>query len=179
LYTEETFLSLTDFPVPEIRRCNLNSVVLQLKTLGIDDVLRFDFMDKPSVHALKRALFHLYALGALDDAGRVTRPLGAQIALFPLEPMFGRALLAAAHFGCAEEVLTIVAMLSVDSLFHSARGAARSVSGASGENFDAEETRAGKKMFASVEGDHFTLLRTYQGYSAIGRRSLSDWCRSR
>ena len=37
-----------DATVPEIKRCNLANVVLQLKAFGIDDVLGFDFMDKPS-----------------------------------------------------------------------------------------------------------------------------------
>jgi hypothetical protein len=48
LYTEESFAKLDDTTVPEIKRCNLANVVLQLKALGIDDVLGFDFMDKPS-----------------------------------------------------------------------------------------------------------------------------------
>lgn len=48
LYTVQAFEKLDDSTVPEIKRCNLASVVLQLKALGIDNVLRFDFMDKPS-----------------------------------------------------------------------------------------------------------------------------------
>jgi len=48
LYTEELFRKLEDTTVPEIKRCNLANVVLQLKAFGIDDVLGFDFMDKPS-----------------------------------------------------------------------------------------------------------------------------------
>lgn len=48
LYTVEAFNQLQDATVPEIKRCNLASVMLQLKALGIDDVLGFDFMDKPS-----------------------------------------------------------------------------------------------------------------------------------
>jgi len=32
---------------PEILRSNLGSVVLQLKKLGIDDLVHFDFMDPP------------------------------------------------------------------------------------------------------------------------------------
>jgi len=32
---------------PEILRSNLGSVVLQLKKLGIDDLVHFDFMDAP------------------------------------------------------------------------------------------------------------------------------------
>jgi len=34
--------------MPEIKRCNLSNVILQLKALGVDDILGFDFIDKPS-----------------------------------------------------------------------------------------------------------------------------------
>ena len=36
-----------DNTYPEILRSNLGSVVLQLKKLGIDDLVHFDFMDPP------------------------------------------------------------------------------------------------------------------------------------
>ncbi|KAJ3225657.1 DEAH-box ATP-dependent RNA helicase prp43, partial [Chytriomyces hyalinus] len=46
LYTEKAFKNdLQEQTYPEILRCNLGSVVLQLKKLGIDDLVHFDFMD--------------------------------------------------------------------------------------------------------------------------------------
>lgn len=53
--------------VPEIQRTNLSNVVLMLKSLGIHDLVNFDFMDPPPAEALLRALEQLYALGALND----------------------------------------------------------------------------------------------------------------
>lgn len=47
LYTESKFDELESATVPEIKRCNLSTVVLQLKALGIDDVLRFDYIEPP------------------------------------------------------------------------------------------------------------------------------------
>jgi pre-mRNA-splicing factor ATP-dependent RNA helicase DHX16 len=52
---------------PEIQRTNLGNVVLMLKSLGIHDLVNFDFMDPPPAEALLRALEQLYALGALND----------------------------------------------------------------------------------------------------------------
>jgi HrpA-like RNA helicase len=49
---------------------------LQLKALGIDDVLGFDFMDPPPRAALLRSLELLLALGALDPRGHLTKPTG-------------------------------------------------------------------------------------------------------
>lgn len=49
---------------------------LQLKALGIQDVLGFDFMDPPPRAALLRSLELLLALGALDSRGELTKPTG-------------------------------------------------------------------------------------------------------
>lgn len=53
--------------IPEVQRTNLGTVVLMLKSLGIHDLVNFDFMDPPPAEALLRALEQLYALGALND----------------------------------------------------------------------------------------------------------------
>lgn len=56
--------------MPEIQRVNLATVALQLKALGFDDLVGFDFMDRPPTAAMLRALETLFALGALDDSGK-------------------------------------------------------------------------------------------------------------
>jgi len=73
LYTEQSFRKdLQEQTYPEILRSNLSSVVLQLKKLGIDDLVHFDFMDPPAPETLMRALELLNYLGALDDEGELT-----------------------------------------------------------------------------------------------------------
>ena len=86
LYTEESFHMLAHATRPEILRANLGGVVLQLKALGVGDVLEFPLLDPPPRAALLRSLELLYALGALDDSGALT-PVGTSMARFPLEPM--------------------------------------------------------------------------------------------
>jgi pre-mRNA-splicing factor ATP-dependent RNA helicase DHX16 len=51
----------------------MGNVVLMLKSLGINDLLNFDFMDKPPPETLMKALEQLYALGALNDRGELTK----------------------------------------------------------------------------------------------------------
>ena len=46
--------------------------MLNLKKLGIDDLVHFDFMDPPAPETLMRALEMLNYLGALDDDGNMT-----------------------------------------------------------------------------------------------------------
>ena len=47
-------------------------MVLQLKKLGINDIVHFDYMDPPAPETLMRALEQLNYLGALDDEGDLT-----------------------------------------------------------------------------------------------------------
>jgi HrpA-like RNA helicase len=51
LYSEETLSKLEENTIPEILRCNLSGVILNLKAIGIKDVSKIDFMDKPSQQA--------------------------------------------------------------------------------------------------------------------------------
>jgi len=95
---------------PEILRTNLNSVVLQLKSLGINELLDFDFMDPPPTEALISALNQLFALQALNHKGELTKS-GRQMAEFPTDPMLAKAVIAAGKEGCVDEVLSIVSML--------------------------------------------------------------------
>jgi HrpA-like RNA helicase len=81
-----------DCRYPEILRSNLGNVVLELKKLGIDDLVHFDFMDPPAPETLMRALELLNYLGALDDDGNLTE-LGSLMAEFPLEPELSKMLL--------------------------------------------------------------------------------------
>ncbi|XP_041061152.1 probable ATP-dependent RNA helicase DHX35 isoform X2 [Carcharodon carcharias] len=63
LCTEETFEKLPESTVPEMQRSNLAPVILQLKALGIDNVLRFNFLSPPPAQSMVQALELLYALG--------------------------------------------------------------------------------------------------------------------
>jgi len=72
---------------PELVRSDISLYLLQLKALGIDNVLRFEFMSPPPSELMIRALEFLYSLGALDDEGRLTKPLGTSMAEMPVDPM--------------------------------------------------------------------------------------------
>ncbi|KAI8051129.1 P-loop containing nucleoside triphosphate hydrolase protein [Syncephalis plumigaleata] len=119
LYTEASFNSLATHSVPEMQRTELSSVLLQLKAMGIDNVLRFDYMTPPPTQLMVRALELLYSLQALDDYARLSVPLGMQMAECPLDPMLSKILLDAHTFSCGEEMLTIAAMASVQNVFTS------------------------------------------------------------
>ena len=49
--------------MPEIRRCNVSSVVLQLLALKVANVIEFDYMDPPPLESLHAAFALLIDLG--------------------------------------------------------------------------------------------------------------------
>jgi HrpA-like RNA helicase len=76
---------------------NAGNVVLMLKSLGINDLMNFDFMDPPPSETLMRALEQLYALGALNDKGELTK-LGRRMAEYPLDPMLAKMICASEKY---------------------------------------------------------------------------------
>ena len=70
LCTEEDFKALPDSSVPEMQRCALSSTVLQLKAMGIDNIMKFDWLAPPPAETMIKALELLHALGALGDDAR-------------------------------------------------------------------------------------------------------------
>eukprot|EP00931_Biecheleriopsis_adriatica_P088262 TRINITY_DN62628_c0_g1_i1.p1 TRINITY_DN62628_c0_g1~~TRINITY_DN62628_c0_g1_i1.p1 ORF type:complete len:795 (-),score=180.18 TRINITY_DN62628_c0_g1_i1:59-2443(-) len=167
LYSEETFLrSLPKVTVPEILRSNLASVTLQMKAMGIEDVVRFDFMEPPDRVRLVKSLRLLFLIGALDADGGLT-DLGKRISQLPLEPQYGRVLLAAGELGCASEALTLVSLLSSEGIwFRPSR-----------QNQDQlEEVQAHQERFLHPLGDHLTLVRVYNLWEEEG--GSPEWCKS-
>ena len=147
LYTKFAYYNeLEESTTPEIQRTNLNGLVLLLKSLGINDLVNFDFMDPPPAETLIRALENLYALGAVNDAGILTK-LGRQMSEMPVDPMLSKAIIAAGKFGCVEEVLSIIAMLGESaSLFYRPKD----------KKMLADSARA--RFTIKDGGDHLTLL---------------------
>uniref|UniRef100_A0A4W3GW33 Activating signal cointegrator 1 complex subunit 3 n=1 Tax=Callorhinchus milii TaxID=7868 RepID=A0A4W3GW33_CALMI len=139
-------------------RTNLGNVVLLLKSLGINDLIHFDFMDPPPHETLVLALEQLYALGALNHLGELTK-LGRRMAELPVDPMLSKMILASEKYQCSEEILTIAAMLSVNNaIFYRPKD----------KVVHADNARMN---FFVPGGDHMVLLNVYTqcGYS-------TQWC---
>ncbi|KAI5953151.1 PRP43 [Candida jiufengensis] len=166
LYTEEAFKKeLIQQSYPEILRSNLSSTVLELKKLGIDDLVHFDFMDPPAPETMMRALEELNYLQCLSDDGDLTA-LGRLASNFPLDPMLAVMLIGSPAFQCSEEILTIVAMLSVPNVFVRPQSARQR----------ADEA---KLSFAHPDGDHLTLINVYEAFQSPEAEEIGvhKWCR--
>jgi len=152
---------------PELQRSALAPVLLQLKALGVNNILRFDFLSPPFREYLVEALEILYYLDAIDDHANLT-PTGKKMAQLPLGIMTSKVLVSSGEYGCSLEVLTIAAMSSLDTVFL--------------ENTnDKMALAAAKRKFTVEEGDHLTYYNVYQAF--VERRKQNQegvvrWCRN-
>jgi len=112
LYSEEDFESRPEFTEPEILRTNLSSVILQMATLNLGAIDQFPFIEPPDTKFINDGYRNLQELSALDSKRALTT-LGRRLARLPIDPRLARMLIASADEGAVNEVLTIVAALSV------------------------------------------------------------------
>jgi ATP-dependent RNA helicase DHR2 len=169
LYTEDAFNGLVDRDLPEILRNDVLGAVLTMKARGIDDVLSFPLMDRPSVESIEKALIHLHLLKAIDDSGVITET-GRKMARFPISAPLGRVLLAAAspQYDCVVEVIDIISCITAgDDIFHQLQSEEAR-----------EEVDEYRKELYRREGDLLTYLTTIQHYAAENSDRI-DWCKKR
>ncbi|WP_410869679.1 ATP-dependent RNA helicase HrpA [Nocardia sp. A7] len=129
LYSEDDFEARPAFTEPEILRTNLAAVILQMTALGLGDIESFPFVEAPDRRAIRDGIALLEELGALahgssksldgeaDSDGHLTlTPTGREMAQLPVDPRMARMLVEAQRNGCLDEVLIIVAALSIQDV---------------------------------------------------------------
>uniref|UniRef100_A0AAX7STD4 RNA helicase n=1 Tax=Astatotilapia calliptera TaxID=8154 RepID=A0AAX7STD4_ASTCA len=161
LYTQSAFKNeMLTTTIPEIQRTNLANVVLLLKSLGVQDLLLFHFMDPPPEDNMLNSMYQLWILGALDNTGALT-PTGRLMVEFPLDPALSKMLIVSCDMGCSADILIIVSMLSVPAIFYRPKGRE-------------EESDQVREKFSVPESDHLTYLNVYMQWKNNNYSSI--WC---
>uniref|UniRef100_A0A674DE11 Pre-mRNA-splicing factor ATP-dependent RNA helicase PRP16 n=1 Tax=Salmo trutta TaxID=8032 RepID=A0A674DE11_SALTR len=161
LYTQSAFKNeMLTTTIPEIQRTNLANVVLLLKSLGVQDLLLFHFMDPPPEDNMLNSMYQLWILGALDNTGSLT-PTGRLMVEFPLDPALSKMLIVSCDMGCSADILIIVSMLSVPAIFYRPKGRE-------------EESDQVREKFSVPESDHLTYLNVYLQWKNNNYSSI--WC---
>ena len=118
LYSEQDFESRPEFTDPEILRTNLASVILQMVSLKLGDIEQFPFIQPPEHKAIRDGLTLLHELGALHD--KQDKPslttIGRDLARIPLDPRMARMLIEANTNGCLDDVMVIVAAMTIQDV---------------------------------------------------------------
>lgn len=151
LYPASQYEAMKEFQLPEMQRCDLATAILQIKALGIHNIVRFDFPSPPPSKNLLHAIECLFALRAIDEQSRLTSHLGMKMAELPLHPTHARALLISAEYGCTQEMLKIIASLQVKHVFLTPPS----------ERMKAAKLHA---KFACQEGDLITTLNVIKAF---------------
>jgi len=117
LFSEEDYLGRPEFTEPEIQRTNLASVILQMASLDLGEIESFPFVDRPDDRSIRDGVALLVELGAVDPEHAGTRkwltPMGRRLARLPVDPRLARMVIEADRQACLDEVLIIVAAMSV------------------------------------------------------------------
>lgn len=143
---------------------------------GIHDVMGFEFMDPPSPQQIAEGLVILHLLGALDDTGRVTSPVGKGMALYPLDPSLSRMLVEASRRenNCFDEVTKIAAMLSVEEIFHYPRRRRHRDGSTDAPSEEQSASEFAHDGLRHSKGDHFTYLNIFEKFEASDEKF--EWC---
>lgn len=158
LYTKQFYDHMSEHSIAEILRVNLSSVLLLLKTMGIDDVARFEFIEMPSQQSMLQSLRQLYLLGAINETGYIT-PMGIEMSRYPLEPSYAKAMITSKLIGCHEEMSIIVALLSTENVW-------TRVTKVDQEGF--QRFWLLQEHYADIQGDHQTLLKIFNLWKSNG-----------
>ncbi|MGQ5485543.1 ATP-dependent RNA helicase HrpA [Photobacterium damselae] len=117
LYSEEDFLSRSEFTDPEILRTNLASVILQMTAIGLGDIQAFPFVEAPDNRNIQDGVRLLEELGAINanakDPRKRLTSVGRQLARLPIDPRLARMVLEAPKNNALREVMIIASALSI------------------------------------------------------------------
>ncbi|KAM0676841.1 hypothetical protein BDAP_002560 [Binucleata daphniae] len=89
LYSGKVYQQMFDCTTPELQQTSLDSVTLTLKSLGINNIHNFPFIEKIDEKRIKESLVTLVNLGAVDHNGDLT-DLGLRMSKLPVNPRIAR-----------------------------------------------------------------------------------------
>ena len=89
LFSESDYDAFSQYSTPEIHRAPLDTIVLQMISLGIPDVRNFPFIEPPPQSSIENSLHVLKQQGALSVGEEIT-PIGEMLAKLPVDVVIGR-----------------------------------------------------------------------------------------
>ncbi|RLN88332.1 hypothetical protein BBJ28_00025842, partial [Nothophytophthora sp. Chile5] len=180
------------FSSPEILCQPIDDLVLQMKAMGIHNVLQFPFPTPPDRVAVQNALVTLVNLGAVSSGeDEAITALGRALVKFPVAARFAKMLLLAQRLDLIEYTIAIVAGLSGHSPFIHAverREKAKAVDEDEEEDKPKEEVEEMEKEWREAEemrkhaqwldqeSDVLSLLRAAGAYAYTG--GSSQFCQA-
>ncbi|XP_058822915.1 probable ATP-dependent RNA helicase DHX34 [Topomyia yanbarensis] len=176
LYAEKQFYDFDAYTTAEILKVPLESLLLQMISMGLPNARLFPFVEPPPSENLENAIMNLKQHEALTADEKLT-PLGKALAKIPVDIGIGKMLLMGCVFQQLQPVLTLAAALSVQSPF-------------TNRAYREAECERALRSLESDHGDPITLLNAYKEWLELKqtrfeyrrdekRESTKSWCRRR
>lgn len=166
MYSQRDYDAFPIHPTSEIMRVSLESLTLNMISMGLTDVRRFPFIEPPDLSCLEHNLHCLIDCGALDSSEQIT-VLGTILSKLPLDIAIGKMLILSLGYNLVQYLLSAAACLSTQSL----------VTSQSMNDMDAIQER--KPMY-SLDGDVFTYINYYSEWlkqRGDDSGSTRRWCK--
>ncbi|TNM98217.1 hypothetical protein fugu_014463 [Takifugu bimaculatus] len=156
LFPQRKLESMSQFPVPEILRTPLESLVVQAK-IHSPNLKAVDFLsqvlDSPDREAVKAAVQNLQDIGVLDKTETLT-PLGERVACMPCDPRLGKVLVLSAMFRCVLPMMCVAACLTRDPFHNSLQNRA-------------EINKVKAELSGSSYSDYLVFIRAVLGWRRL------------
>lgn len=167
LFSESDYDAFQEYSTPEIQRVPLDTLLLQMISMGLPDAHKFPFIEPPPKASIETSVAFLKEQGALTENQQLT-PIGELLAQLPVDVIVGKMLIMASVFDMIDPVLTIAAGLCIQSVF--TNKAIR--------DYDASQLR---KPLESDHGDPLTLLNAFDSWVRVKAEGneTRKWCRRR
>ncbi|XP_070213312.1 probable ATP-dependent RNA helicase DHX34 isoform X2 [Littorina saxatilis] len=167
LYAESDYDEFQAYTTPEIQRVPLDSLVLQLISMGLPNCRKFPFIEPPDMSAIENSVRFLKEQGALE-ADETLTPIGQMLGMLPVDVVIGKMLIMGSIFHMIDPVMSIAAALSVQSPF-------------TGKAHIDHDAIAARKSLESEHGDPLTLLNAFDEWIQVKAegRGTKKWCKKR
>lgn len=173
MYSEDDFKNNFEPYTPaEIHLVPLESLILQMISLGLSDIINFPFVEKPSAKTIEESIEKLKYCGALEPQQNnvlILTSLGEALANLPVDLCVGKMLILSTVFGNVNSIMAVAALLAVQNPLtqHAYR------------DLEASELR---KPLDSNHGDPLCLLNYYKEWLTIKQERTENtrvWTRKR
>ncbi|KAL1454020.1 hypothetical protein WDU94_010315, partial [Cyamophila willieti] len=160
LYSETQYASFPDYATPEIRRVSIDSLLLSLVCMGLGNVRKFPFLEPPPAENIEQSVRSLAQHGAIDSSEKATS-LGRFLSDLPVDIPLGKILVFGSMFHQIDTILSLTAVLSVQSPF-------------TNRAFRDPDCEAARKELESEHGDPLHRFSTLTGNGSRSKRTEFD-----
>ena len=151
MYQQSDYDAFAMYSTSEIQRVPLESLILQMVSMGLTDVRGFPFIEPPNATTIEQCMLTLKSHGALTPSEELTR-VGRTLANLPLDVAIGKILLSGTLItSLLEPMLFVTALLSIQSPF-------------TNRAFRDLDSRTLLEKNFSNHGDSLTLLQVFHAW---------------